>query len=457
MAKWFGSSGIRGHYNEISPQFAMKLGISAGKLEKKAFIGSDIRYSSDILRNAFISGFSSVGGSIIDIGSVSSPIISYLSLAHKILGVMITASHNPPSNNGFKFFKGGMECNEDFEGNVENLLVNEFKKTVSTDIDWKESGNVSYQDSKMYIEDFTNYITSKVNIKNTETKIVIDCVNNVPNLVSPIILERIGFKNIIKINEKLDPSFPGRPSEPVSENLQELKNRVISEKADIGIAHDGDGDRFAIIDETGNFVNSTALISFFTNHLDYSDVSKRKIFLTCDITQQAARIAEKKGGKVIITKIGRNKEYTDDETALFFAEPNKLIFPELGKWIDGLFPVLKLLEQMDIDNKSLSELLKPFDKRKVLRKAFLLENSLKDQLREQIFSLKEKWSNEIKSTSELDGLKINFTDDKSVLIRFSGTEPKVKFYFESNSQKENVKLLEKIKKELKLISEGIDC
>ena len=105
MPRWFGSSGIRGSYQYINPEFAMNLGKAVGKVFIKkylSFIASDIRATSNLLKSSFLSRFSSESGSIVDIGLAPTPVLSYISHYKKTLGIMLTASHNPPSNNGFK-------------------------------------------------------------------------------------------------------------------------------------------------------------------------------------------------------------------------------------------------------------------------------------------------------------------------------------------------------------------
>ncbi|MFX0205111.1 MAG: hypothetical protein ACFFDT_03935 [Candidatus Hodarchaeota archaeon] len=461
MPSWFGSSGIRGSYDEITPFLSLNLGIAVSKSFQSsapAYIASDIRFTSDLLKACFKSGFSYSSGTIIDIGLCPTPVISYItSINSNSLGVMVTASHNPPSNNGFKFFLNGGECGEIFETEVEKNLQNLLKGENSRrgpQNSWKSVGTSKYDNSKTYINEYINYLNSKIRISKLKIKLILDCATNVPNLVSPDVFKRLGV-DVVTINETLNPTFPGRPSEPSSANLSDLKKAVVEEGADIGVAHDGDGDRFAIIDEKGNFVNSTAIISFFCDNLDYSNPDRRSVVLTSDCTQQSLDIVEKKGAELIISRIGRNRDFVNEEKFIFLAEPNKLLFPDLGKWIDGLFPVLKLLEISQA--RQISKALAPYDKRKILRKAFKISNG--DRIRETklINDLPDLWSKKITKTSVLDGLKIYFKDNSSVLIRFSGTEPKIKFYIESDSESKNHDILVTLKKFFDLRSAGFDC
>lgn len=461
MPSWFGSSGIRGSFDKINPIFSMKLGMAVGKAFQSsapAFIASDIRFTSDLLKMCFISGYSYYSGTMIDIGLCPTPVISYItSVKDNTLGVMVTASHNPPSNNGFKFFLNGGECGENFEVKVEKNLQYTIERDTTNKMSpdsWKNVGISKYHNSSTYIDEYINTLSNIIKIKNPNMKLVLDCANNVPNLVSPNVFKWFGF-DVITINDTHDPTFLGRPSEPSSENLSILKEVVVEEGADIGVAHDGDGDRFAIIDEQGNFVNSTAIISFFCDHLDYSSQDQTKIVLTGDCTQQSIDIAKQKGAEVIISRIGRNRDFVNDSHILFLAEPNKLLFPELGKWIDGLFPVLKLLEICQ--SRKISKVFSLYDRRKTLRKAFKISNGERFRVTDLINDLPNLWSKKISKTSLLDGLKIFFKQNSSVLIRFSGTEPKIKFYIESDSENKNKDILSNLTDIFELSTKGIDC
>jgi phosphomannomutase/phosphoglucomutase len=458
--QWFGSSGIRGNLKKINPEFCIGLGKAVAmtlNLSTSAYIATDIRFTSSLLKSAFMSGYSSNSGTIIDIGLITTPVLSYVSANRETLGVMVTASHNPPSDNGFKFFLAGKECGENFERKVEGNLQIEFEKSNSYEsgVPWYKVGKILREHNHSHIEEYLTFLSNQVNITNIEHRIILDCANNVPNLVTPLIFQKLGFKKTTAINDKLDPSFPGRPSEPSSKNIKMLIEKVKEENADIGIAQDGDGDRFAIIDEKGNFLTSTALICFFLDHLNYSNPKRSKVVLTSDCTKQAIEIAENKGATIIIAQIGKNKEFVKDKEVLFLAEPYKVIFPELGKWIDGLFPVLKLLESLKTNK--ISELLGPYDKRKTLRKAFKISKEDGNRVKNILTELPNLWSKKIDEISFLDGTKFYFKDDSSLLVRFSGTEPKIKFYIESTSESLNLEILNEIISIFEFNTPSFDC
>ncbi|MHA1993293.1 MAG: hypothetical protein ACW97Z_02010 [Candidatus Hodarchaeales archaeon] len=461
MGQWFGSSGVRGSYTEISPAFGFKLGMAVGEIFKQdnpVYIASDIRATGDILKFCFMSGFSTVSGDIIDIGLNPTPVLSYISDVKDTLGIMITASHNPPGNNGFKLFWMGGECSDSVEEKIEERIRSSTIPEAyysSNYSNWDSAGTGSFIDPNPIIENYIKLLMKHISITNTDLKIVIDCANNVPNLVTPLTLKKLGFSNVIEINQNLDHTFPGRPSEPTVGNLQGLIDRVTQEQADIGIAHDGDGDRFAIVDETGQFIRATTLINLFIDHLDYSKTEHGIVYLTSDCTSEAITIAEQHGAIVKTSLIGRNREHVNEPNVIFLAEPNKLIFPELGNWIDGLFPPLKLIQI--VGKKKLSEFIQSYETRKTLRKAFTYNETERQLIYNQLENLDTLWSEDIKKVIKHDGLKLILNNSSNILIRFSGTEPKVKFYIESESDNKNKKLLLKITTELHLQGKGLDC
>ncbi len=460
MGKLFGSSGIRGNFEFVSPKFAFELGLAVGSFDffasSHTFIASDIRLTSDVLKSSFISGYNSMGKNIVDIGKVPTPVISFISKMYDTMGIMITASHNPPQNNGFKFFLDGGEGGQLFEEKVENFLQSRFKiGKYNLNVAWDSVGVNNYQSPDDYISSYLDYLLKSVKIKQKPQTICVDCANNVPSLLLPKVLQLIGIKRVITLNEKLDGFFSGRPSEPTDANLSSLKETVVNEGADIGIAQDGDGDRFAIIDENGKFISSTAMISFFIDHLNFSDPKRRKVILTVDCTSDAIDSVKRHNGEVIISKIGRNRDYVHDKSVLFLGEPNKLIFPTFGKWIDGIYPTLKLISEMG--EKSLSSLIAPYDKRKVLRKAFIIGSDDKKMFWDHSARLPELWSQKIDQISKIDGIKLFLKNKTSILLRFSGTEPKMKIYIESNSANKNREIMKKLIAELQLKVEGMDC
>ena len=174
------------------------------------------------------------------------------------------------------------------------------------------------------------------------------------------------------------------------------------------------------------------------------------IFLNCCID-----IAKKHGAIVKISRIGRNREHINEEGVLFLAEPNKLIFPELGNWIDGLYPVLKLLEICK--DKKISEKMSEYENRKTLRRAYKISTTEKEEFSDNIEKLPSLWADLIEKSVSIDGLKLFLTDNSSILIRSSGTEPKVKFYLESDTDEQNLKLIALLQEELNLTGEGVEC
>lgn len=259
--KYFGTDGIRGIVGNfpITPDFFFKLGVVIGRLlfsckSKSIVIGRDTRVSGDLLESALRFGLFSSDVSIISVGIVPTSAIAYfVKLFNLEVGIMISASHNQYQDNGIKIFiKGGVKLPILLEQQIEQ----ELKKLVINRVILK-LGSIIYRDSWKYkYVDFCKSTLSK-NFSFKNVTIVLDCANGSTYLVAPKIFKDLGadvisifnYPNGYNINNKCGTT-----------NLNNLRKRVISEKADLGIAFDGDGDRVLFIDHIGNIVNGDQIL-----------------------------------------------------------------------------------------------------------------------------------------------------------------------------------------------------
>ena len=285
----FGTSGIRGEFGtEITPELALDVARAACIGRKRVLVGRDARTSSEILAKAAISGILAAGADCIDCGLVPTPALSYATKSHGDAGIMITASHNPPQDNGLKLFQNtGMSFQEKHELEIEECL----EKRQFPQVSWDACGSYSKIDAN---EEYINKIVSSVKIVK-KLKVVIDPGNGVASLATPEIFKRLGCE-VSVINSELNGTFSSRPSEPEEKNLSALKEAVKNKKANLGIAQDGDGDRHAIIDEKGNFVDQDKLLALI--YKEYGG----KLVTTIDGSMILDSIAGK--GNVIRTKVG---------------------------------------------------------------------------------------------------------------------------------------------------------
>ncbi|AAO27063.1 putative phosphoglucosamine mutase [Buchnera aphidicola str. Bp (Baizongia pistaciae)] len=261
MIKYFGTDGIRGVVGKtpITADFFFKLGAVIGKIlyfydVKKIIIGRDTRLSSYMLEEALQFGLSLVGVSVISVGVLPTPAISYFTKLFNLeVGVVISASHNQFRDNGIKFFvKNGVKLSAKFERRIEKQL----NKTIILK-QFVDLGHISYK--RALQQKYINFCISTLpnNFRLNNFKIVLDCANGSTYELAPIIFRELGANvvlmsaapNGLNINDKCGTT-----------DLQEIQRLVLSEKADLGISFDGDGDRVIMIDHFGNSVNGDQIL-----------------------------------------------------------------------------------------------------------------------------------------------------------------------------------------------------
>ena len=228
---------------------------------KKICVGYDGRHSSQIFRDYLTEGLYAGGADIIDIGLVPKPLLTYTDYIIKpAASIMITASHNPKEDNGFKFFvKGESFAGQDIQ-NLKDLISKNYITKVA--IQSREYTKLDLSDQ------YLNYIF-KHQIINPSLKIIWDNGNGSAGPILKRIIEKLPNNNIL-INETVDGDFPNRNSNPCEPgNLQNLQNLVKENNADLGIGFDGDGDRIGVIDDAGNYVDSDKLLCMFALEIDY--------------------------------------------------------------------------------------------------------------------------------------------------------------------------------------------
>src|SRR5476651_2122885 len=259
--KYFGTDGIRGKVGDspITPDFVLKLGWAAGKVlarhgSRKVIIGKDTRISGYMLESALEAGLAAAGLSASFTGPMPTPAVAYLTRTFRAeAGIVISASHNPYYDNGIKFFTiDGAKLTDD----VEEAIEAEMEKPL-TCVESAELGKASriVDAAGRYIEFCKGSFPSELNLNSL--KIVVDCANGATYHIAPSVLRELGAKVIaigcepdgMNINEKCGATDVGQ-----------LQQRVLAEKADVGLAFDGDGDRIIMVDHEGNKVDGDQIM-----------------------------------------------------------------------------------------------------------------------------------------------------------------------------------------------------
>ncbi|ASJ08314.1 phosphoglucosamine mutase [Thermococcus siculi] len=434
----FGTAGIRGTlWEKVTPELAMRMGMAVGSYVDgdTIAVARDGRTSSVMLQSAIISGLLSAGKEVLDLGLIPTPALAWATREHADGGVMITASHNPPTDNGIKVFNGdGTEFYVEQERELEELYFSgNFRKAR-----WDEIKTVKHLN---VIRDYIGAVLDFVDHE-TNLKVLYDGANGAGSVLAPYLLREMGVK-VFSINAHVDGHFPGRKPEPRYENIAYLGKLVEELGVDLAIAQDGDADRIAVFDERGNYLNEDTLIALFAK-LYVEEHGGGTVVVSIDTGSRIDYVVEKAGGRVVRIPLGQPHDGIKRYKAIFAAEPWKLVHPKFGSWIDSFVTMGLLIKMIDEEGKPLSEIV-----RENIPDFYLTKKNVPcpDRLKGEVMGrvkeiLGERFENETKELLTISGVRFNLTDGSWVLVRPSGTEPKIRVVVEAPSEKRRDELFE---------------
>ncbi len=431
MARMFGTDGVRGIAgSELSIELATKLGQAGAYVltresahQATIIVGCDTRISGGMLAGALMAGICSVGANAIFAGVMPTPAIAYLTRKHRVdAGVVISASHNPMEFNGIKFFNGeGYKLPDALEDEIEALIRNEMKDVVLP-----IGSGVGKIDYRFDLRDeYVNFIKKCVPVDLTGMKIVADCAEGASHYTSVKVLKDLGA-DLVAIH--VHPDGTNINSNCGSTHMDELKARVVYEKADIGLAFDGDADRMLAVDEGGNLVDGDQVMAICGKYMkEHGKLKKDTIVVTVMTNLGFTLMGEKEGIHIEKTKVGDRyvlENMRENGYNIGGEQSGHVIFLDDNTTGDGLLSALHLLEVMRGTKKPLSELAQVME---VLPQALVnakVPNHKKDhfmdypEIAEAVAAVEEK-----------------FHGEGRVLIRPSGTEPLVRVMIEGKDQK----------------------
>ena len=426
MARLFGTDGVRGVANqELTPLLAMQLGqAGAYILTKEAdhkptlMVGCDTRISGDMLANALMAGACSVGANCIYVGVMPTPAIAYLTKTGIAdAGVVISASHNPVEFNGIKFFDGeGFKLPDAVEDEIEALIASNMES-----VDFKvgtEIGKIDYQTEAA--ETYINHSIAMVHPDLTGYKLVADCAEGASYYTSIEALRRLGAQ-VIPIHNH--PDGTNINAKCGSTHMEELMERVLAEGADMGLAFDGDADRFLAVDEKGRKVDGDQIMAIVGNYLkEKGQLKQNTIVATVMSNLGLFLMAERQGIRVEKTKVGDRyvlERMKEIGASIGGEQSGHVIFLDENTTGDGLLSALHLLQVVKESGKKLSELA---DIMEVMPQA-LVNASVPNQKKATFLENPE-------IAAAISKLEEKFAGEGRVLIRPSGTEPLVRVMIE---------------------------
>jgi phosphomannomutase len=347
-------------------------------------------------------------------------------------GAYITASHNPPEYNGVRFRHGDGTGYTSQNSEIKDIfLKGEFQVA-----DWNKLGKITYLKPEDTIKEYSDLLLDKFQFDKT-LKVVVDPGNGAASVVAPEFFRKLGAE-VSVINEPLDGTFPGRPSEPNEKNLQELAKTVKEQGADFGAGYDGDGDRVVFVDDLGRVVQNEKIGIIISREI--LKQKKGTIIANMECSMIVEREIEKAGGKVERVRVGDVfvAEKIKETGALFAMETSAHYFtPEFYVFDDPIIISLKLGEILSNTKQKLSSMADEIPSYPKTMKNFKCKDEVKFQVMEKIVENFKDRGFELDLT---DGAKVIF-DDGWALLRPSNTTPLIRASVEAETEERLEELL----------------
>ena len=417
----FGTDGVRGVAGvDLTEKLAHDLAVAAAHVltdigefaghKPKAIIGQDSRESGSYLEKAIATGLANSGIDVYQVGVLPTPAVSYLVTEMGAdLGVMISASHNPASDNGIKFFaRDGRKLADSVEAQIEAQLAKAWQPNT-------EPGQIINDASAR--EKYISHLLKTISSNFSGLKIVVDCANGAASFVAPEVLRRAGAE-VISIFDQ--PNGKNINENCGSTHLENLIVKVKSEGADIGIAHNGDADRVLAIDHQGNVIDGDYVLGILADH---TALPTKQVVGTVMTNLGLIRALEKKGIGFVATAVGDRyvlEEMLANGHTLGGEQSGHIIMRKFAITGDGILTALHLISEMVQRKKSLAELA-----------SFMVRYP---QVLINVKGVaKDKLAGNQVVQNEISRIESELGNSGRVLLRASGTEPVIRVMIEAES------------------------
>ena len=434
----FGTDGIRGLANvDLTAELALDVAVAAahilveslGDKSKRphAIVGQDSRASGEFLEAAVVAGLTSAGVDVYRVGVLPTPAIAYLvAESGADLGVMISASHNPAPDNGIKLFaRGGEKLADSLEAAIEARMGEPWQRPTGAHV-----GRVIEDASAR--EKYIAHLLKSVDVSLSGIKVVVDCANGAASFVAPVALEKAGA-TVIAIANK--PDGLNINDGVGSTHLDFLRDAVLKNKADIGIAHDGDADRCLAIDAAGNVIDGDFILAILAQGFKSRGKLNEATVVATVMSNLGFLIAMKDAGiNVVKTAVGDRyvlENMLENKYTLGGEQSGHIIMREFAGTGDGLLTALQLIAEMARSKKSLQELSK-------------IMNRFPQVLINVSGVAKEKLDSSTAIKAAVAKYEAELGDAGRILLRASGTESLVRVMVEAQSDNIAKEIAEKL-------------
>lgn len=419
--------------NEVTTDFSFALGVAYAKfleIEREPatiVVGEDMRDSSAPLADAFSDGATSQGMDVIRIGLASTDMLYFASGKLNLPGIMFTASHNPAQYNGMKLCKSGAKP----IGQESGLLTIKQLIQEGIAISNRPVGSIRKMD---LLDDYVTYLIDrfpKKTFKKRKLKVVIDAGNGMAGFTAPSVMKKLNVE-LIPMYFDLDGDFPNHEANPIEpKNLEDLQKRVKKEKADLGLAFDGDADRCFLVDENADLVNPSSLTALIAVR-ELKRNPGASIIYNLISSKAVPEIILENGGKPVRSRVGHSyiKSLMAQTGAVFGGEHSgHFYFADFWRADSGMLAALYALAELMDSPKSLSKILESFDR-------YFSSGEINTQVKDAGKSIKlvrKKYEHE-NEIDELDGLTVS-SQKWWFNLRPSNTEPLLRLNVEADSPK----------------------
>jgi phosphoglucosamine mutase len=427
MGLLFGTDGVRGVANtELSPELAFKLGRAGAYILteetglRSIVIGRDTRLSGDMLEAALVAGICSVGVNVLRVGVMPTPAVAYLTRALEAGGgVVISASHNPFADNGIKFFgANGYKLSDELESRIEEMVLDPgavYPLPIGAEL-----GRV--RDIADARERYIRYASATGPGSLARIKVVLDCANGAACAVAPQLFAGLGATVVPVHNSPDGANINVNCGSTKPKTLQEA---VLAERADLGLAYDGDADRLIAVDEKGGIVDGDFIMVACALYLQERGMLKDQTLVTTVMSNMGLHLALREAGiNILVTKVGDRyvlEEMLRCNASLGGEQSGHIIFGDYATTGDGIITSLQLLKVMLDTGKPLSALAAQMER-------------LPQVLRNVRVKNKERVMESPLLASAITGHEYGLNGQGRILVRPSGTEPLVRVMVEGRDE-----------------------